>query len=291
MTPLRQHMIAALQRSGQGERTQESSVRAVRLRAQCSHNAPNHIAAQALQHAFLHRTNVDALAPASMRLCSSGMRFCSQHVLQRDWHPLALMRAQTTHPLPAVLSVEEVRRLRQAATPFQNQVSCPPVSSVGLRLQAALALQVSAIDGQRLQVQVHRGTGAKDRYVPLPAETLTLLRTSGNTPRHPTWLFPATGRDQRHSPTATSPLRRSSVQGAFRTTKPRAGLTKAGGALPPLSHAYATHLLEAGVKPRLLQRALGPTQRETTRVSVPRTHPGHADASERLNTLRHGLLP
>jgi len=34
MTPLRQHMIAALQRSGTSERTQHSSVREVRLLAQ-----------------------------------------------------------------------------------------------------------------------------------------------------------------------------------------------------------------------------------------------------------------
>src|SRR2546426_200405 len=106
MTPLRQHMLAALQRSGKGERTQESSVREVRLLAQCSHKAPDRLSEQELQRSFLHRTNIDGrLAPASMRLCSSGMRFFSQHVLKRDWHTLALLRAPTVHQLPAVLSV------------------------------------------------------------------------------------------------------------------------------------------------------------------------------------------
>ena len=89
MTPLRPHMMAALPRSGKGERTQPSSVRAVRLRAQCSHTSPDRISAQELQHSLLHRTNVDGLAPASMRLCDSGIRFFSQHVLQRDWHTLS----------------------------------------------------------------------------------------------------------------------------------------------------------------------------------------------------------
>ena len=73
MTPRRQHMIAALQRSGKGERTQESSVREVRLLAQCYHKAPDRISAQELQRDFLHRKNVDGLAPASMRICSSGL--------------------------------------------------------------------------------------------------------------------------------------------------------------------------------------------------------------------------
>jgi len=61
---------------------------------------------------------------------------------------------------------------------LQNQVYCTTVYSLGLRLHDALFLQGSDIDGQRLQVHVHRGKGAKDRYVPLPVETLALLRPS-----------------------------------------------------------------------------------------------------------------
>jgi len=291
MSLLRQHMIAALQLSGKGERTQESSVREVRLLAQCYHTSPDRISEQELQRDFLHRKNVDGLAPASMRICYSGIRFFYQHVLKRDWHTLSLLRAQTTHRLPAVLSVEEVRRLLASATPLHNQVYFTTVYSLGLRLHEALFLQVSDIDGHRLQVHIHRGKGAKDRYVPLPQDTLTLLRTYWKTHRHPTWLFPATGRDHHQSPTAASPMRRSSVQGAFRTAKQRAGILKLGVAIHTLRHSYATHLLEAGVNPRLIQRYLGHPQLETTMLYLHLTHKGHAEAYERLNALMHGLLP
>jgi integrase/recombinase XerD len=267
MTPLRQQMLTALHLSGKSERTQETYIREVRLLAQFYHKAPDRISEQELQRSFLPRKNVDGLAPASMRLCSSGIRFFSQHVLKRDWDTLTLIRPQITHLLPAVLSVEEVKRLLASTTPLHNQVSFPTVYSLGLRLHEALFLQVSDIDSQRLQVHVHRGKGAKDRYVPLPAETLTLLRTSWQTHRHPTWLFPATGRDHHQSPTAASPMSRSRVQGAFRTAQYRAGITKMGVALHTLRHSYATHLLEAGVNPRLIQRYLGHTQLETTMVS------------------------
>ena len=291
MSPLRQQMIAALHLSGKGERTQESYVREVRLLAQFYHKSPDRISEQELQHYFLHRKNVDGLAPASMRICYSGIRFFYQHILKRDWSTLALLRAQTTHHLPAVLSMEEVRRLLATATPFHNQVYFTTVYSLGLRLQEALFLQVSDIDGQRLQVQVHRGKGAKDRYVPLPADTLTLLRTYWKTHRHPTWLFPATGRHHTQSPTAAFPMSRSSVQGAFRKAKQRAGLTKTGVAIHTLRHSYATHLLEAGVNPRLIQRYLGHTQLETTMLYLHLTHKGQEEAYERLNALMHGLLP
>ena len=288
MTPLRQQMIVALHRSGKSERTQESSVREVHLLVQFYHKSPDRISEQELQRYFLHRKNVDGLAPASMRICDSGIRFFSQHVLQRDWHTLTLIRPQITHRLPAVLSVEDVKRLLASATPCHNQVSFTTVYSLGLRLHEALFLQVSDIDGQRLQVHVHRGKGAKDRYVPLPAETLTLLRAYWKTPRHPPWLFPATGRHHQQRSTATTSMRRSRVQGAFRTATYRAGITKLGVAMHTLRHSYATPPLEAGVNPRLIQRYLG---LETTMISLHLTHTGQEEASERLNALMHGLLP
>src|SRR6266849_9325656 len=123
MSPLRQLMLAALHLSGKGERTQQAYVREVRLLAQFYHKSPDRISEQELQQYFLHRQNVDRLAPASMRICYSGIRFFSQHVLQRDWHTLTLMRAPAAHRLPAVLRVEEVRRLLASATPWHHQAS------------------------------------------------------------------------------------------------------------------------------------------------------------------------
>jgi integrase/recombinase XerD len=224
-----------------------------------------------------------------MRICYSGLRFFSQHVLKRDWHTLALMRAETERRLPPVLSVPEVRRLLKAATPLHNQVYFTTLYSLGLRLQAGLFLQVVAIDSQRMMVHVHRGKGAKDRYVPLPQDTLGLLRHSWATHRNPLWLCPATGRDQKQSATATEPMRRHSVQGAFRTAQPRAGMNKVGVALHTLRHSYATPLLEAGVNLRLIQLYLGHTRLETTMLSLHLTQKGHEDAYERINAVMRGL--
>jgi site-specific recombinase XerD len=68
-------------------------------------------------------------------------------------------------------------------------------------------------------------------------------------------------------------------------------MSKTGVAIHTLRHSYATHLLEAGVNPRLLQRSLGHTQLETTMISLHLTHTGQEDAYERLNALMHGLRP
>jgi site-specific recombinase XerD len=291
MTPLRQQMITALQLSGKGERTQEAYVREVRLLSQFYRKSPSHLSEPELQNYFLHRKNVDHLAPNSMRICYSAIRFFYQHVLKRDWHTLSLIRAQTEHRLPAILSLEEVRRLLKAATPLHNQVYFTTVYTLGLRLHEALYLQPADIDSQRLQVHVHRGKGAKDRYVPLPEDTLLLLRAYWKTHRNKTWLFPATGRDQQQRPTATEPMSRNSVQGAFRKAKQRAAITKTGLAIHALRHSYATHLLEAGVNLRLIQLYLGHTRLETTMLYLHLTQKGHEDAYQHINSLMQGLLP
>jgi integrase/recombinase XerD len=210
MTPLRQQMIAALQLSGKGERTQEAYVREVRLLSEFYNKSPKRISETELQNYFLHRKNVDNLAPNSMRICYSGIRFFYQHVLKRDWHTLSLIRAQTEHRLPAVLSLEEVRRLLKAAIPLHNQVYFTTVYSLGLRLHEALYLQPADIDSQHMLAHVHRGKGAKDRYVPLPQDTLMLLRAYWRTHLNKTWLFPATGRDHKQRPTAPEPMSRNS---------------------------------------------------------------------------------
>jgi len=283
--------MAALHLSGTSERTQASSIRAGRLWAQCDHKAPDRLAAQELQRSCLHRTKVDHLAPAAMRLCDRGLRFFSQHVLTRDWATLSLRRAHTAPHRPAVRRLAEVRRVRQAAPPVPTQVSCTTVSRLGRRLHEALCLQVSARDGQRLQGHGHRGQGATDREVPRPAETLPRLRTSWTTPRHPAWLVPAPGRAHPHRPTAPSPMRRSRGHGAVRTAQPRASSPNRGVALPPRRHASAPPLLAAGVHPRLIPPSLGPPQLATTLLSLPLPHPGPADASTRLHARLHGRLP
>jgi integrase/recombinase XerD len=174
MTPLRQHMIAALPRSGKSERTQQSYVREGRLLAQFYGQSPHLISESALQPSMLHRKNVDQLAPTSLRICSSGIRFFSLHVLERDGKSLDLMRTQAAYRLPAILRVQEGRRLLSMATPLHNRVYCTTVSRLGLRRHEGLFRPVSDSDGQRRMGHVHRGKGAKDRDVPLPPNTLAL---------------------------------------------------------------------------------------------------------------------
>ena len=253
-----QRMLATLQLNGKGEPTQKAYTRSVRMLCQFYDKTPDLVSEQELQEYFLQRKNVNHWSPKTMRICYCGIRFFYVHVLERDWHILSILRAQNEHRLPAVLSVEELRSILAHVKTFHNHVYLSTVYSCGLRLDEGRHLEVSDIDSQRMMIHVHRGKGAKDRYVPLPQSTLHLLRSYWRTHHHPRLLFPALGRKRTNIHEALGPMAKSSVQGAFRQAKRAAGVLKKGVSIHTLRHCYATHLLEAGVNLRVIQRYYGP---------------------------------
>ena len=126
--------IQALQLNGKGKRTQQAYARSVRMLSQFHGKAPDLITEQELQDYFLHRKNVDHGSPNTMRICYCGIRFFYEHVLQRNWHILGILRAQNEQRLPAVLSVEEARSILAQVKTFQNYTYLSTVYSCGLRL-------------------------------------------------------------------------------------------------------------------------------------------------------------
>lgn len=264
MTDWYQKSIRTLQLAGLGERTQQCYTQAVRQLCEFYGKTPDLLSEEQLQDYFLHRKNVNQWSPKTMRICYCGIRFFYQNILHRNWHTLAILRAQNERRLPAVLSVEEVRSLLAHIKTFHNYAYLSTVYSCGLRLQEGLHLEVSDIDSSRTMIHVHRGKGAKDRYLSLPQSTLHLLRRYWATHRHPHLIFPARGRNGKGAKQALSPMAKSSVQGAFRRAKFDAAIGKKGVAIHTLRHSYATHLLEAGVNLRVIQRYMGHAQLETT---------------------------
>ncbi|MEA2083555.1 MAG: tyrosine-type recombinase/integrase [Thermodesulfobacteriota bacterium] len=169
--------------------------------------------------------------------------------------------------------------------PFHNYAYLMTVYTCGLRLQEGLYLEVSDIDGQRNMVHVHRGKGAKDRYVPLPESTYALLRRYRLTHRHKRLIFPAMGRGGQDGPTAERPMSIEGVQGAFRKAKFAASIRKKRVSVHTLRHSYATHLLEAGVNLRVIQKNLGHSNIETTMVYLHLTNKGMEDAYQIINSV------
>ena len=289
MTPLRQRMLEDMQLRAFSPRTQEAYVRAVRQLAEHFRKSPDVITDEDLRQYFLHLTQVQHYARATVTIALCGIKFFVEHTLGKTFTSLALMRPPHTHKLPAVLSRQEVWRILHLVRLPVYRVCLITIYACGLRLLEGARLQVSQVDGARRLVHV-TGKGQYDRYVPLPQTTLTLLRDHWRTHRSPQWLFPAHARQGQVSRVVSGggPISRSSLQSAFHRAVLQSGVPKRAH-VHTLRHSYATHLLEAGVDLRLIQAYLGHTSPTTTALYTHLTPEVHRTASDPIHHLMDGL--
>jgi len=161
----------------------------------------------------------------SINLC--GIRFFWMDTMGLDWKIFDLAKPRYDKKLPVVLSRGEVWRILDEVTIPVYRVCLTTIYSCGLRLLEGGTLTVPQIDSARMQLHIH-GKGGRDRYVPLPERTLLMLRGFWRTHRAPILLFPATTRKGlKHSlETEAGPIHRSSLQGAFRRARDKAGIRK-----------------------------------------------------------------
>lgn len=276
-TPLRERMRQDLQLAGLSARTEEAYLRAVRQLANHFRCPPDRITEEQLRAYFLFLKNEKKYSAASLKMAFYGIRFFFRHTEPRDWPTLERLRIRAERPLPDVLSRDEVHRIIDAVHTPHNRAFFWTVYSLGLRLDEGRHLQRGDLDSARMLVHIHRGKGARDRYVPLPTRTLSVLREWYATHRNPTWIFPASGRGQNARSTATAPIGRSSVQNVLRRVVRQLAIHKRVS-VHTLRHSYATHLLEAGVNLRLIQNYLGHRSLRTTTLYLHLTTHGQEHA-------------
>lgn len=281
--------MRALKLAGLSESTQKSYTRSVRQIVDFYGKTPDLISEVDLEDYFLHRQNQDLWSAATLRIAHSAIRFFFQNVLKRDWHIFAYMNSKKEKRLPCVLSRKEIYDILNCVTTFHNYTYFSTVYACGFRLSEALNLQVSDIDKDRMMIHLHRGKGAKDRFVPLSQNTLGLLRRYWVTHKNSKLIFPAMGRGANQAAISKTPMSMGSVQGAFRQAKTAAGITKRYVSIHTLRHSYATHLLEAGTNPRLIQRYMGHSQLETTMGYFQFTNKGAEDAYKIIDNTMKGF--
>jgi site-specific recombinase XerD len=158
--------------------------------------------------------------------------------------------------LPVVLAPDEVQRFLDHIAGVKHRAVLLTCYGAGLRISEAVSLKISDIDSQRMLLRVEHGKGGKDRYAMLSPCLLEVLRAYFRILRpSPPWLFPS-WRPHLH-------LTAGAVQTACHEAWQRSGLAKRVTA-HSLRHAFATHLLEAGVDTRVIQALLGHSRIDTT---------------------------
>jgi site-specific recombinase XerD len=274
-----------LQLAGLKDRTQEAYLRAVRKFAQWLNMSPDQASENDLRRYLLFIKNDQQWEPNSLKVAYAGLKFFYRHTCPQDWLTLTKLRVPKQFKLPTVLTIPEVDQLIDAIRKPALKCFFWTVYSLGLRLEEALHLQVSDIDAARMLVHVRRGKGHKDRLIPLTPRTLDLLRAHWRTHRHPHWLFPAEGRNHRQAATAERPVAKKTVQDCIGKVVDELGWAKRGISTHTLRHCYATHLLEAGVNLRQIQKYLGHSSLQSTMIYLHLTTVGEEIAVAKINAL------
>jgi site-specific recombinase XerD len=260
---------------GFADRTRETYLWAVTSLAQFYRRSPDLISDEEIQAYLLHLIRDRQRAWSTCNIVVHGLRFFYHETLKRDQTTFAIPAPRQPGKLPALLSRDEVQRLiAQARTPKHRTMLLTTYAG-GLRLTEVLHLRVHDIDSTRMTIRVEQGKGRQDRYTVLSARLLDALRAYWRVARPSTWLFPGT---------AGHPLDPSGLQPAYTLAKRRAGITKPGG-IHALRHAFATHLLEAGVDLHTIQRLLGHKPITTTTRYWHLTHASLTTQAARLELL------
>jgi integrase/recombinase XerD len=203
MTSLRQRMTEDMQVRNLALNTQTTYVQQVSLFARHFNKSPEKLGPEEIRAYQVHLTNERKLAPSSVLIAVSALRFLYKVSLKRDWQFDDVIPApKKPQKLPVVLSPEEVLQFLGCIESTKHRAILTTCYAAGLRISEVVCLKTDDIDSQRMVIRVDQGKGQKDRYVMLSPTLLEILRTwwRMSKPRH----WPGTGAFPATSPTAPS---------------------------------------------------------------------------------------
>ena len=255
MTPLRQRMLEDLQIRHYSPTTIRLYLYAIREFSRHFGKPPDQLGAEHIRRYQLFLTREKKVSTSTYVLMVCALRFFYTHTLRRKVAVERIPFPRRERKLPLILSRDEVRALLEAPSDLRHRAMLAILYGSGLRVSEVARLKVADIDSARNVLWVRSGKGRKDRQALLPPKLRELLRCYWRSRRPTDWLFPGSRPDQ--------PVSVKTIYTACRNAAHSARITKS--AHPhSLRHAFATHLLEAGVNLCTIQALLGHANLTTT---------------------------
>ena len=175
ISPLRQRMIEDMTMRKFKPMTQTGYIRAVKKLAEFVNKPLTSVTKEDMRAFQLHITK-DNTSPVSINSTVSGIRFLFQETLDKREVVRPLRHVSQPRKLPVVLTVEEVTRLINAATP-KYKAAFSVAYGAGLRISEVASLTTNDIDSERMCIHVHQGKGDKDRYALLSPISVCFIIT------------------------------------------------------------------------------------------------------------------
>lgn len=184
------------------------------------------------------------------------IRHLYELVLNQPFNIKDIPYPRKTEYLPEIFSVQEIYNLVNSYDNLKHKAIIQIMYSCGLRTGEVPKIKVSDIDSHRSVVRIAGAKGFKDRYVPIPMQTIELLRTYYKSYHPKKFLFVGQYGEEYSS---------RSIQQIFWQGVNKIRCNKK---VRPhcLRHSRATHLKEANIDIKDIKDFLGHNDIKTTEI-------------------------
>lgn len=211
--------------------------------------------------AYLSHLYKEGSSTSTVNIAVNAIKFWLEQVEGGGRKRYDIKRPKKEKSLPRVLSRKEVKRVLEPIANQKHRMILTTIYSCGLRMGELLKLELRDIDGDRGMMHIRCSKHYKDRYVPIPEELLDKLRTYYKKYRPYKYIFEGA----KSSPKNPRKYSATSVRNILNRAVKKAGI-KRNVRTHDLRHSFATHMLEAGVDIRYIQRLLGHSNTKTTEI-------------------------
>jgi site-specific recombinase XerD len=253
-----QQMIDEMQRRGYARKTISEYSGSVRRLASYFGCCPSTLTLEQVREYQLHLAQRKDISTSYYNASVTALRFMYLQTLGRDWSIERLPYARREHPLPVVLSRQEVFQLWRPIRKPKRRLLIMTAYSAALRSFELTHLRVEDLDQQQMQIRVRSSSPEHDdqnpRYVPYSptlARELAPYLAEHDSP----WLFPGSSKDR--------PLTHGAARQICVHAAQWARISKTV-TISILRQSAAVHWIELGVDLRTLQQVLGHARLSTT---------------------------
>jgi integrase/recombinase XerD len=123
----------------------------------------------------LHLVRDRKLSAQTVKQHVAALRFFFVRTLKRHFPPGEFLYPKIPRRLPIILSLDEVRRMIDAATTLLHRSLLMTLYSTGMRRAEVTRLKVNDVDSERMIIHIRQEKGSKDRDVPLSPKLLETL--------------------------------------------------------------------------------------------------------------------
>lgn len=249
---------------GTPESSRESYLRRMHAFVKYMHDrneCPEEVTERDIQQYILHLKKEKGLSAGTINNYISAIRFFYTHVLNKDWDKKKIPRMKKTHKLPVIPPKQDVLAILNGTTNLKHKAIFVLIYGSGLRVSEVARLKISDICSKTMRVRIENAKHNTNRYSILSETALKVLRDyfkaylSSTNYKPEDWLFPGQAPGEH--------IHIKSIKNTLIKLRNQLQLDAKISA-HTLRHCFATHSLEEGIDPVIIQQLLGHKNLSTT---------------------------